>query len=84
MSSVAKPGALEHAGDELVARAVPAAAAAVGEQHEPVRVVGHSEVAVQPPVANRHANGQRRAVLYASVHGSPPAFVLPPFTIHVG
>jgi len=41
----AEPGFVQHPGDVLVARAVPTAAAAVREHHDPRRLVRHGQVA---------------------------------------
>jgi len=40
-------GFLQHARDVLIARASPAAAAPVRKQHEPVRIPGHGQIAVE-------------------------------------
>ena len=70
-SSVPSPRSCSARGDEAVARALAAAAAAVGEHHQPARVHRHRQVAFQRHVAGGDAQrhlvgaqlaGQRRLV----------------------
>ena len=63
--SVATPCAPELAGDELVARAVSAASASVGEQDEASRARGNRQPALEPRVAHRDT--------YVAVDRSPDA-----------
>ena len=60
---------MQHVGDVPVARAVPAAAAAVREQHDPRRVRRHGQVSARPDLADGrdHLPGPARLLQQAGV-----------------